>query len=80
MFQDTPINKKIIFDDADENRESIIDTGQQPVQKTVDSKTSLFDDDIHSSDDDDFRIKTQFEGKKGQKVCDIFNFIGQSIK
>ncbi|XP_026763099.2 probable RNA-binding protein CG14230 [Galleria mellonella] len=60
-------NKKIIFTDDEENTSQDQHVNENNKMK----KNTLFDDDGDSDNEVNFEIKTQFEGKQGQKVLDL---------
>lgn len=62
-------NKKIIFSDNEEEASEKLNNTVEKSQKEP-NKSKLFDDD-DSDNEVNFEIKTQFEGKKGQKVLDL---------
>ncbi|XP_049788063.1 probable RNA-binding protein CG14230 isoform X1 [Schistocerca cancellata] len=67
---DAPPNKKIIFSD---NEMSTVHTDDEndDGEKPVDKPSTLFDDESSDDEINDFKIKAQFEGRKGQKLLEL---------
>ncbi|XP_026729488.1 probable RNA-binding protein CG14230 [Trichoplusia ni] len=64
-------NKKVIFSDFDDISPKHANENDEKQNRRV-SQKNLFDHDAEGSDDDiDFKVKNQYEGKKGQKVLDL---------
>ncbi|CAH2042461.1 unnamed protein product, partial [Iphiclides podalirius] len=71
---DNVSNKKVIFsDNEDENLHSIVTSNSNGdiIESHVNTKNKTLFDDEESESEVNFEIKTQFEGKKGQKVLDL---------
>lgn len=73
MLQDKVQNKKIIFSDSEGYAPKVASNNNNNKVKRQNKQNSLFDDDAEESDDElNFEIKKQYEGKKGQKVNNLF--------
>ncbi|CAB3234921.1 unnamed protein product [Arctia plantaginis] len=65
-------NKKIVFDDSDDDMHREVKDKNRQKDIKVGNGNSLFNDDVEESDEElNFEVKKQFEGKKGQKVLDL---------
>lgn len=80
FFEDSELNNKIVFDEngylpRDKNKRKYNSKYEPKGQNSTQRKYELFDEKDVDQDEINFRVKNQFEGKKGQKVynCELID-------